>query len=100
MPVPNHLITHNYFPASGEVPFGPELTKLFFDPPKDNGDFMIHWPNVIRLTRALLSNRLDAVGLLLARQDEKDPRSDIYLRYFAPSHVTLEMSENDCEKLH
>jgi len=100
MPVPNHLITHNYFPASGEVPFGPELTKLFFDPPKDNGDFMIHGPNVIRLTRALLSNRLDAEGLLLGPQDEKDRTSDIYLRYFAPIHVALEMDEHDREKLH
>lgn len=100
MPVPNLLVTHQYFPASDDVPFGPELNRLFFDPTQDNRDFTIHGPNVVRLTRALLTNRLDAEGLLLGTQDEKDRTSDMYLRYFAPIHVALEMDEHDREKLH
>src|SRR5437762_2256836 len=61
------LLTDDYpfFPRPAQhIPFGELLNSLFFDPIKDNLDYPIHGPNVIRLCRALLDGALHEPGLV------------------------------------
>ncbi len=56
---------HPYFPRpADQIPFGDLLNGIFFDPLKDNADFPIRGPNVIRLARALLCGSLHEPGLI------------------------------------
>lgn len=57
MALANTLFVNKYFPMSAdEIPFGDLLNGVFFTPAKDNHDYPIHGPNVIRFIIALLDN--------------------------------------------
>lgn len=100
MTIPTSLFAHHYFPNAEGVPFGDYLNRLFFDPRDDNHDFIIHGPNVVRMTKALLNNKLEAEpGLLAGTEDEKRQTSYAYYNHFAPIHHALEIGDPDREKL-
>ena len=100
MPSSNSLFSHRYFPGADGIPFGDYLNRLFFDPREDNEDFIIHGPNVVRLTKALVCNRLQAEnGLLAGTEDERRRTSTTYFRYFAPIYHALELGDPDQKKL-
>lgn len=80
MPFVQEFLKNRYFPNSS-APFGDLLTGIFFSPIKDNLDYTIHGPNVIRLTRALVDGDLDAPGLIRAK-DAIDDVKGVYLNYF------------------
>lgn len=100
MPSSNSLFSHQYFPNADGIPFGDYLNRLFFDPRDDNLDFIIHGPNVVRLTKALVGNKLQAEnGLLAGTEDEKRRTSNTYFKYFAPIYHALELGDPDQKKL-
>ena len=95
MPAP--LLTHDYYPSS-QVPFGEELSKLFFNPPDEREDFMIHGPNVVRLTKALLHNRMSEPGLLVGSDLDRHRTEDSYLRHYVQIQNALELEAQDHEQ--
>ena len=88
MPFVKTFLTAKYFPAFG-VPFGDLLNGVFFTPVADNQDYLIHGPNVIRLTRALVDGNLDAPGLIKATNAADDVKA-AYLAYFPAVMEALE----------
>jgi hypothetical protein len=57
--------SHPFFPKpAGAIPFGDLLNAIFFRPNKDNLDYPIHGPNVVRLCGALLDGVLHEPGLI------------------------------------
>jgi hypothetical protein len=100
MPSSNNLFSQHYFPNADGIPFGDYLNRLFFDPRPDNLDFIIHGPNVVRLTKALVNNNLKAEpGLLAGTEDERRQTCNFYFSQFAPIYHALELGEPDREKL-
>ena len=52
-----NLISNGCFPKSiDDVPFGDLLNDIFFKPNKDNFDYPLHGPNVIRFVRNLIED--------------------------------------------
>ena len=68
----NKLLIHDYFPkAPQEIPFGQILNDIFFNPRKDNLDYPLHGPNVIRFVQNLVECKLDdTCGLLKSDHDD------------------------------
>jgi len=89
------VLTHNYFPGRG-IPFEEMLNSIFFNPPKSNEDFIIHGPNVVRFTEALLKWDLLEPGLF------KDDISEIQRHYFKHYNEIIQCLEangaNEIEK--
>jgi hypothetical protein len=85
------IFTDKFFPIDGDgTPFRQYLNSLFFDPRADNQDFPIHGPNVIRLTKALIANRLESEpGLLTGSDKERDRIRNTYLSvpHYAPRYL-------------
>ena len=77
----NKLLIHSFFPKeSKEIPFGEILNDVFFNPRKDNLDYPLHGPNVIRFIENLVECKLDEnCGLL--KSDYNDTRN-VYLNNY------------------
>jgi HD domain len=101
MPIPSSLFVHHYFPNAEAIPFGDSLNHLFFVPRGDNPKFVIHGPNVVRLTKALLELKLGVAepGLLAGTELDKDRTRRAYLKYYSDIYKALEIDEQDQEKL-
>lgn len=96
MPTPTGLFVQQYFPKNLDIPFGEYLNQLFFNPRQDNLDFVIHGPNVVRLTRALVNNRLrEESGLLTGTDEEQRQTFDTYYNTFKPINQALELRKGD-----
>jgi hypothetical protein len=94
------LFLHHYFPNTENIPFGEYLHRIFFDPLDAADDFVIHGPNVIRMTRALLNHRLEGEqGLLAGSDNEKKKTSFAYLGNLNGIHRALELEEPQSERL-
>jgi len=99
--IPSDLFVHSFFPNAENVPFGAHLDQLFFNPRQDNRDFIIHGPNVVRLTKALLELKLGEAeaGLLAGTDEEQERTRRTYFRYHQHIYEALGLDENDREKL-
>lgn len=88
MPFVLPFLTGKCFPASG-VPFTKFLDSVFLTPAEINRDYSIHCPNVIRLTRALVENNLDAPGLIKTQNAIDDVKA-IYSKHYREVMSALE----------
>jgi hypothetical protein len=96
---PTSLFVHDFFPSAEGAPFGDYLNRLFFEPRSDNRDFVIHGPNVVRMAKALLNNKLEAEsGLLAGTGDERRQTSFAYYNNFAPIHNALELGDSNRDR--
>jgi hypothetical protein len=83
------LLTSSFFPLpANEVPFGDMLNAVFFRPRKDNEDYPIHGPNVIRFVEAFVDGDLhNEPGLLKGKVSRT---RDIFSRYYPDIMEALE----------
>jgi len=85
-----NLLVNRCFPkAKDDLPFGDELNRLFFDPLKDNTDFAVHGPNVIRLTSALVKQRFNTPGLLSGPVHKRGDVIKALDVYMAEAHAIM-----------
>lgn len=94
----NSLFTNSYFPRKdSEIPFGKILNDVFFCPIKDNEDYPIHGPNVVRFIVALVDNDFaNDVGLL---QDDKGACRRTYGGYHPKILSCLGINPQDNEEI-
>ncbi len=86
-----NLFLYDYFPLPlGPTPFSTILNDVFFNPAKDNQDYPIHGPNVIRFVELLLKCKLETDNGLLAG-DNKDQAIITYQRYYPKILEALEI---------
>jgi hypothetical protein len=79
-----------YFPAPSEnMPFGEILNTLFFRPIDDNQDFLLHGPNCVRFTEALLSGEPTREHGLL-KGDELAAK-DVFMSFYPRIMEALEV---------